>query len=90
MEENYSNPQAFEFEILGIKGKWKATIFFGMMALSILLNVYLVYTVVNVKDKLYERVITEIKEPMRNINQNIQQTNDRLNKVEEKEENNNE
>lgn len=77
-DELMNNQQGQEFQILGISMKWRGPLIIGIVTLSVMLNVYLVMKVMSIQDKLYERVITEIKEPMNKINQNIEETNKKL------------
>ena len=89
-ERENSNQQGYEFEILGIKLKWRAPVIFGIVSLSVLLNIFLVYKVMSIQNELYERVITEIKEPLQKIDKNIKEANKKLSDNEDEGGNNDE
>lgn len=98
MDNNYNEPvndvtvnqaNSMEFQILGIKVKYRAPIIFGMLALSVMLNFFLVFKVMRIQKsitdmqgQMYERILEEIKPKMEKINDNIEKANEKLNNSE--------
>lgn len=81
-----AHAQDLEFNVLGLKIKWRGTIVFSILALSVLLNFFLVFKVMdtqkeiaNMQQKMYERVIEEIKPKIEKIDENIQEANEKIN-----------
>lgn len=83
--KNLVHHQDMEFSILGIKVKWRGTVFFSVLALSVMLNFYLVFKVMSIQGEvsrmqqtMYEKLIEEIRPRVESINDNVEKANKKL------------